>query len=102
MRENKIAAYLGFALRARKVVLGVGAAQTAHGICLLVVDRTASENSRKEIEKIRKRENCPLVEVDDLEGMTGKAYCKLAAVREENLARAILRETEISETEGQK
>ena len=66
-----------------------------------MADRSASENCRKEIEKIRKRMNCPLVEVDDLEGMTGKAYCKLAAVREENLARAILRETENSETEGQ-
>lgn len=89
--DRKIKTYLGFALRARKLVLGVNAAKAIRGnVYLLVADRTASPNARKEIESLKKRFSCPLIEVDDLEGITGKECCKLAAVREENLARAAL------------
>lgn len=91
MENNKIEAYLGFALRARKLVLGVNAAKAIRGrVYLLVADRTASPNTKKEIGDLKRRFSCPLIEVDDLEGLTGKAYCKLAAMCEENLARATL------------
>ena len=91
MAENKIATYLGFARRAGKLALGVNAAQACkRGVYLLVADSSASENTKKEIEKLAARFSCPVVFVTELENMVGKALCKLAAVREEQLARAIV------------
>ena len=91
MERSKIAAYLGFARRAGKLTLGVQAAATAkRGVYLLVMDENVGPNNRKEIEKLVKRFSCPLVGIDGLEDLTGKANCKLAAVREEHLAAAIL------------
>lgn len=88
---DKTATYLGFALRARKAVLGVNAVKACKGtVYLLLADRSASENTMKEIERLRDRFGCPLLKVDGLETIAGKAFCKLAAVREEHLARAIL------------
>ncbi len=88
---DKRKAYLGFALRAGKLILGVNAVQAAkRDVYLLVADESASSNTKKQIESIVKKLECPIVWVQDLEALTGKAYCKLAAVREQSLARAIL------------
>lgn len=89
--ENKLKTYLGFAKRAGKLVLGVQAAGTVkRGVFLLVADEGVAPNNRKEIEKLKARFSCPLLFVSGLEALTGKANCKLAAVREEHLAGAIL------------
>ena len=99
MAENKIAAYLGLARRAGKLALGVNAAFACKGgVYLLVADEAASENTKKEISKLARRFDCPVVWTEDLETLTGKEYCKLAAVREENLASAIRK---VSEREGE-
>ncbi len=98
MNESKIKTYLGFAMRARKVVLGINAARAIRGnVSLLIADRDASPNAQKEIAALQARFACPLVVVDNLEELTGKAFCKLAALREGNLAHAILMETEEKE-----
>ncbi len=92
MERNKLSAYIGFARRARKLVLGVNAAEACRGrVYLLLADERASENTKKQIEGLAKKFSCPVVTVSGLEELTGKAYCKLAAMQEENLARAILR-----------
>ncbi len=88
--DGKLSAYLGFALRARKIALGVNAVSAlSGGVYVLVADRSASENTKKEIARLARKFACPLVEVDGLENSVGKDFCKLAAVRDENLARAI-------------
>lgn len=93
MERNKLAAYIGFALRARKIVLGVNAAEACRGgVFLLLADGSASENTKKQIGRLAKKFSCPVLVVEDLAELTGKAYCKLAAMQEENLARAILKE----------
>lgn len=98
MERSKTASYLGFARRAGKLTLGVQAAATVKkGVFLLVADVTAAKNSLKEIEKLQKRFGCPLVFTEDLGGMTGKASCKLAALRDEHLAAAILKENKEKE-----
>ena len=97
MERSKTASYLGFARRAGKLSLGIEAASAAKKVFLLVADETVSENSRKKIEKLRRRFSCPLVFVGGLEEMTGKAACKLAAVRDEHLAAAILGEKKTSQ-----
>lgn len=93
MARSKTASYLGFARRAGKLTLGLQSAMAAKGsVFLLVADERASENSRKEIEKLRQKFSCPLRYVTELGGMVGKENCKLAAVRDEGLAQAILKE----------
>lgn len=91
MERDKIKAYLGFARRARKLATGVNAVKTLRGgVYLLLLDRSAAKNTRKESESLAAGFSCPLRETEGLEELTGKPNCKLAAVREENLARAVL------------
>ena len=88
--QNKAGTYLGFCRRAGKLTLGVNAARaTRERVYLLVADRAASENCRKDIAKLAQKFSCPVVWTDDLETAVGKAACKVAAVREEHLAAAI-------------
>lgn len=72
--------------------MGVNASETVKKCYLLVADVTVAKNSRKEIEKQQKRLACPLVFMEGLGDAVGKAGCMLAAVREEHLAAAILKE----------
>lgn len=90
--QNKAASYLGLARRAGKLTLGVNAAATVKSCYLLVADAAVAKNSRKEIEKHQKRLQCPLLFMEGLGEAVGKTGCMLAAVREEHLAGAILKE----------
>jgi len=94
VNEAKIGTYLGFCKRAGKLVLGVTAATVKKGVYLLVVDRDVKKNSRKEIDKLQRKFSCPIAFVDKLEELVFKENCKLAAVREPNLAKAILETVE--------
>ncbi len=87
--RNKLAAYFGFAKRAGKLTLGVNAAAALKRCDLLVADAAVGKNSRKEIEKIAARLSCPLVFCEDLGELVARQGCVLAAVREENLAKAV-------------
>lgn len=91
--RSKIASYLGFARRAGKLTLGINGTAASRKVFLLVADVTASENSKKEILKLKERFSCPLIWAEELGAMTGKEGCKLAAVRDRALADAILRES---------
>lgn len=91
MERSKTASYLGFARRAGKLTLGVNAAATLRkGVYLLVADETVAKNSRKEIEKLKTKFACPLIFVAGLGTVVGKEGCKLAAVRDQGLAKAVL------------
>ncbi len=93
MPKSKVETYLGFCLRAGKLTLGVNAAATVKkGVYLLVMDEFTAPNSKKEIEKLQRKFACPLIVAEGLETLVGKPNCKLAAVRDKNLAEAILRE----------
>ena len=88
--QNKTGTYLGFCRRAGKLTLGVNAARaTRERVYLLVADRAASENCKKEIAKLSVKFACPVVWLDGLSSLVGKEMCKVAAVREEHLAQAI-------------
>lgn len=92
LERSKTESYLGFARRAGKLTLGINGTAASKKVFLLVADEGASENSKKEIQKLRARFSCPLVWVDGLGGMVGKEGCRLAAVRDRGLAAAIGRE----------
>ena len=89
--QSKAGTYLGFCRRAGKLTLGVNAARaTREKVYLLVADVSASENCKKEIAKLARKFGCPVVWTQDLAQAVGKEACKLAAVREEHLAAAII------------
>ncbi len=90
--RSKTESYLGFCKRAGKLTLGINGTAAQKKVCLLVADEGASENSKKEIQKLKARFSCPLIFVEDLGGMVGKEGCRLAAVRDKGLAAAILGE----------
>lgn len=89
---GKVETYLGFCLRARKIALGAGTLDTLKkGVYLIIVCSTASENTFKLAIKFKNRFSCPLLVCrTGLENAVHKEGCKLAAVRDSELARAIL------------
>lgn len=90
---EKISAYLGFCIRSGKIVYGVDEiAAHRKRVSLLIIDGALSENSRKEIYKAQERLACPLLETEEglLGKLTHKPAVKAVALKEKNLASAIL------------
>ena len=97
MQRSKAEGYIGFCIKAGKLTCGFNAVQTLKkGVYLLLLCSTASANAKKEAEKLRARFRCAMIEScgRPLEDIVGRANCKLAAVRDENLAKAILSVTD--------
>lgn len=88
---GKVESYLGFCLRARKITLGGGSIDTVKkGVYLIIVCSTASENTFNLAIKYKNRFSCPLMVCNKgLENAVHRAGCKIAAVRDAELARAI-------------
>ena len=88
---GKIETYIGFCIKARKIALGAGTIDLLRkGVYLVIVCSTASENAKKLALKYKNRFSCPLIECKiGLENVVHKSGCKIAAIRDENLARAI-------------
>lgn len=89
---GKVEAYLGFCLRARKIALGSGSIDVLKkGVYLIIVCSTASENTFKLAVKYKNRFSCPLIVCKcGLENAVHREGCKVAAVRDYELAQAIL------------
>ena len=88
---GKVETYIGFCIKARKISLGGGTIDLLRkGVYLIIVCSTASENTKKLALKYKNRFLCPLIECKiGLENVVHKAGCKIAAIRDESLARAI-------------
>lgn len=91
--QDKIYTYIGFAIKAGKVRIGVNSVLTQKGsIPLLLLCASASENTKKDAFKIAKKYNSVIVMsvADKLEDIFRKDNCKLAAILDVSLAHAIL------------
>lgn len=88
---GKVETYLGFCLRARKIALGSGSVDILKkGVYLIIVCSTASENTFSLALKFKNRFFCPLIVCNTgLENAVHRAGCKIAAVRDPELAKAI-------------
>ncbi|MDE6273755.1 MAG: hypothetical protein K2L87_01745 [Clostridiales bacterium] len=96
MQSDKIRTYFGFAIRSGKLTTGVFAAGTLKkGVYLLAADKDVAPNSKKEIEKLQRRFACPLIYFEELGAFVQRGGCKLAAVRDESLAKAIIAAAEL-------
>ena len=89
-RMGKSFAYLGFAIKSRKLRTGINTLKK--DVYLIIVCSTGEKNARKEAEKLSVKFNAPLIEsvTKTLEEITGKENCKVAAVTDENLSKAVL------------
>lgn len=88
---GKVETYIGFCLRARKIALGSGTVDMLKkGVYLVLVCSTASENTFKLAVKYKNRFGCPLVVCKTgLENAVHKSGCKIAAIKDAELAKAI-------------
>ncbi len=93
MEKNKIETYLGFCIRARKIIFGTEMiSRQRKGIKLLMMDGGMGANSAKIMIKACETLGCPLLQtaVGALGAWTHKPAVKGLAVTDESLAQAIL------------
>lgn len=92
MAKGRIETFIGFSIRAGKISLGTGAISALKGgVFLLILDGSAAKNSVRYALKFKNRFSCPLLVCDcGFEEAVNKAGCKIAAIRDRELAKAIL------------
>ena len=93
---TKISSYLGFCIRARKIVFGVDRIETQNRGYLLIADGDLKENSLKIMIKASERMSCRLLITDG--GLLGELLhrggVKAVVITEKQLAHAIEKEAE--------
>lgn len=92
MAKSKIDTYIGFCIKSGKISLGSGAISTLRGgVYLLIIDADSAKNSKRLALKFKNRFACPLVICkSDFATAVNKPGCKIAALRDGNLANAVL------------
>lgn len=92
MIRSKIETYIGFAIKAGRYKCGANAAATLKRAELLVLCHTAAKNSVEECVKLAKRFRCKIVlsRAKTVEELTNKEHCKILAITDGSLAKAIL------------
>ncbi len=93
MLKSKAERYVGLCMKAGKLTCGFNAVEAEKKrIYLLILCSSASDNAKKSAQKLKNRFGCELMVIygTPLEEVTGKPNCKLAAVRDKNLADAIM------------
>lgn len=93
MEKNKIETYLGFCIRAGKIVFGVDRLEKQKkGVYLIIVDGGVGKNSLKPALLAKTRLRCPMITSEN--GVLGETLhrpaVKVAAITDEHLATAIL------------
>ncbi len=93
MEKNKIESYIGFCIRARKIIFGTEMiSRQKKGIKLLIADGGMGANSFKIMVNAQKAHGCPLLQTDVgvLGEWTHKPAVKGVAITDEHLSAAIL------------
>ncbi len=93
---KKIISYIGFAIKAKKVVAGQSRLKHCkEPLTLIMVGQDATENLIHLAENIAKKHGCPLIKSKcNLEDLTHMAGIKIIALTDENLSKAIINEKE--------
>lgn len=102
-KRSKIESYVGFAMRAGKCRCGMNSVASLKVAHVLLLCATASGNTAKEAAKLAGKFRCKLVLCKGaaLETLTHREGCKVAAVTDRSLARAILEHLDEQFTEYQ-
>ncbi|MBO5285580.1 MAG: hypothetical protein J6B16_01645 [Clostridia bacterium] len=90
--NNKIATYIGFSIRSRNCKMGVNAVATLKRADLVMVCHSASDNTKKDAVKLATRFRTKLIISRKilLSDLTHKDNCKVLAITDKSLAKAIL------------
>jgi len=90
--KTKAETFIGFAIRSGKCKIGAGAIETLRKADLIIVCKTASENSIKNAKKLARRLNAKLIKttIKPLCEMTYKQNSKIMAICDRSLSNAIL------------
>ena len=90
--KSKAETFIGFVMRTGKFRIGANASATLKRAELVIVCHTASDNTKKEAEKLAKKFGCPLIQPikKTLEQLTHRENAKVMAIEEKSLANAIL------------
>ena len=92
MERSKLQSYLGFCIRARKIVFGVDNIETERrGVYLLISDETLGESSFKTMLNARQKFACPLLiaEKEVLGEVLHRPAVKAVAIKDKHLAEAV-------------
>ncbi len=88
--ENKIISYLGFSIKAGKIVFGLDNAEKLKRGALLLYDEGLSENSKKRAFGLAERLKCPvLVYRGEIAKLLFRPGCKLVVLTDKHLAEAV-------------
>ncbi len=93
MKKSRAETFIGFCIKAGKLTCGFNAIATQRkDVFLLLLCSGASENAKKSAIKLMDKFHCEMMILlsGELERITGRENCKIAAVRDKNLANAIL------------
>lgn len=93
MAKSKVETYLGFCVRAGKIVYGVDNVENARkGVYLLIADEALGASSLKIVIKAQEKLACPLLIAKQgaLSEFLHRPTVKTVAIKEKNLAAAIL------------
>ena len=92
MEQTKLNTFIGFAIKARKAKLGVNAVKTLKKAEILILCSSASENTLKDVVSLSKKLNAKLYVLNEikLEDVVYKENCKLMAVCDKGLSKAII------------
>ncbi len=94
--KGKAETFLGFAIRAGKFRIGANSLETLKRADLVIVCKTASDNTKKHAEKLAKKLNAKLLETvnKSLSEMAHKDNAKIMAVLDQSLAKGIIDNSE--------
>ena len=95
MEKNKIETYLGFCIRAGKIIFGVEMIERQKkGVKLLMADGAIGKNSFKSTVQAHEKFGCPLLITaeNELGALLHRPAVKAIAITDENLAAAIVAE----------
>ncbi len=93
MEKNKLETYLGFCIRAGKIIFGTEMlSRQKKGVKLVVLDSGIGANSLKIILKAKERLGCPLLETpaNALGELLHRPAVKVVAITDDSLSSAIL------------
>ncbi len=95
-QKTKAQTFIGFAVRARAVRVGVNAVATLKRASLIIVCGTAAENTVKDALKLARRFRCKIIKGANkpLAEYVHRENAKVVAVTDQKLADAILANTE--------
>jgi ribosomal protein L7Ae-like RNA K-turn-binding protein len=87
-QRKKIKSYIGFSLKARKILLGTDAILKKKQFELVIIDNELSQNARDKI--IKHCEEKKYILVDNLSELSSKAGCKALALLDAELAKTVI------------